>query len=204
MLDDGEPFQVRPGDTIFGPTAMFHSTRTPADRRCGCTVYIPGGPKKVLEGLPDFQEVPAGSAHLDAELMQAVRIHEYGPPSNLVFEQVPDPEPAAGEVVVELRAAAVNRRDTAVRRGAYGDFPLPLTPGSDGARDPARHRRGGRDPPGSALGRSRRHLRPGVRHPRRARGRHLCGAGQDPGRERVPEAPAVVVGGGGNTRRRQA
>ncbi|MDQ2964462.1 MAG: oxidoreductase, partial [Chloroflexota bacterium] len=65
--------------------------------------------------------------------MQAVRIHEYGPPSNLVFEQVPDPEPSAGEVVVELRAAAVNRRDTAVRRGVYGDFPLPLVPGSDGA-----------------------------------------------------------------------
>lgn len=65
--------------------------------------------------------------------MQAVRIHEYGPPANLVCEQVPDPEPAAGEVVVELRAAAVNRRDTAVRRGAYGNFPLPLTPGSDGA-----------------------------------------------------------------------
>ena len=65
--------------------------------------------------------------------MQAVRIHEYGPPSNLVFEQVPDPEPAAGEVVVELRAVGVNRRDTAVRRGAYGDFPLPLTPGSEGA-----------------------------------------------------------------------
>jgi zinc-binding alcohol dehydrogenase/oxidoreductase len=65
--------------------------------------------------------------------MQAVRIHAYGPPSNLVFEQVPDPEPAPGEVVVELRTAAVNRRDTAVRRGAYGDFPLPLVPGSDGA-----------------------------------------------------------------------
>lgn len=65
--------------------------------------------------------------------MQAICIHEYGPPANLVCEQVPDPEPAAGEVVVELRAAAVNRRDTAVRRGAYGDFPLPLTPGSDGA-----------------------------------------------------------------------
>jgi zinc-binding alcohol dehydrogenase/oxidoreductase len=65
--------------------------------------------------------------------VQAVRIHEYGPPSNLVFEQVPDPEPSPGEVVVELRTAAVNRRDTAVRRGAYGDFPLPLVPGSDGA-----------------------------------------------------------------------
>jgi zinc-binding alcohol dehydrogenase/oxidoreductase len=65
--------------------------------------------------------------------VQAVRLHEYGPPSNLVFEQVPDPEPAADQVVVELRAAAVNRRDTAVRRGAYGDFPLPFVLGSDGA-----------------------------------------------------------------------
>jgi zinc-binding alcohol dehydrogenase/oxidoreductase len=65
--------------------------------------------------------------------MQAVRIHEYGPPSNLVFEEVPGPEPAAGEVMVELRTVGVNRRDTAVRRGAYGDFPLPLIPGSDGA-----------------------------------------------------------------------
>lgn len=50
----------------------------------------------------------------------------------LSHEQVNDPRPGSGEVVVELRAAAVNRRDLLVSRGVY-PFPLPLIPGSDGA-----------------------------------------------------------------------
>ena len=61
--------------------------------------------------------------------MQALRVHEGG---RLVLERVPDPQPRAGEVVVELRAAGVNRRDLWVRRGVY-PFRLPLVPGSDGA-----------------------------------------------------------------------
>ncbi len=62
-------------------------------------------------------------------LMLAVQVHEGG---ELRHESVPDPEPGAGEVVVELRTAALNRRDLLVSRGTY-PFPLPLTPGSDGA-----------------------------------------------------------------------
>ena len=65
--------------------------------------------------------------------MHAALIREFGPPSVLRFEEMPDPKPRRGEIVVELRAAALNRRDTNVRRGAAGDFPLPLVPGSDGA-----------------------------------------------------------------------
>jgi len=61
--------------------------------------------------------------------VQAVRVHEGG---ILVHETVPDPEPGAGEVVVELRCAALNRRDSLVARGVY-PFLLPLIPGSDGA-----------------------------------------------------------------------
>ena len=61
--------------------------------------------------------------------MLAVRVHEGG---TLRHETVPDPEPGPGEVVVELRAAALNRRDLLVRGGTY-PFPLPLVPGSDGA-----------------------------------------------------------------------
>lgn len=61
--------------------------------------------------------------------MQAVRVHEGG---SLRFEVAPDPVPALGEVIVELRAAALNRRDALVRRGVY-PFALPLVPGSDGA-----------------------------------------------------------------------
>ena len=65
--------------------------------------------------------------------MHAVVLREAGAPSVLRLEEYPDPQPAEGEAVVELRAAALNRRDTGVRKGAYGDFGLPLILGSDGA-----------------------------------------------------------------------
>ena len=61
--------------------------------------------------------------------MQAVRVHEG---NQLRYETVPDPEPGPGEVLVELRAAGLNRRDLLVKSGVY-PFPLPLVPGSDGA-----------------------------------------------------------------------
>lgn len=61
--------------------------------------------------------------------MQAVRVHAGG---ELRYERVGDPRPGPGEVLVELRACALNRRDLLVRRGVY-PFALPLVPGSDGA-----------------------------------------------------------------------
>lgn len=64
--------------------------------------------------------------------MQAIVLTETGGPEVLRLAEAPDPEPGAGEVVVELRACALNRRDTIVRKGAYPS-PLPLIPGSDGA-----------------------------------------------------------------------
>ncbi|HEY7692015.1 MAG TPA: zinc-binding dehydrogenase [Gaiellaceae bacterium] len=64
--------------------------------------------------------------------MRAVRVHEGG---ELLFEEAPDPVAGPGEVVVELRTAAVNRRDLLVRKppGPAYAFDLPLIPGSDGA-----------------------------------------------------------------------
>jgi oxalate decarboxylase/phosphoglucose isomerase-like protein (cupin superfamily) len=62
MLDDGEPFPIGPGDTIYVPTAVYHSTRNTswAPLRL-LALYNPGGAEKALEGLPDFREVPAGA-----------------------------------------------------------------------------------------------------------------------------------------------
>ncbi len=61
MLDDGEPFALKPGDTVYVPTAVFHSTRnTGWEPLRLLALYNPGGPEKVLEGLPDFQQVAAG------------------------------------------------------------------------------------------------------------------------------------------------
>lgn len=64
--------------------------------------------------------------------MRAVRVHEGG---ELRYEEAPDPVAGPGEVVVELRTAAVNRRDLLVRNppGPAYQFDLPLIPGSDGA-----------------------------------------------------------------------
>lgn len=62
--------------------------------------------------------------------MEAAVVRE---PGRLEVARVDDPRPGDGEVVVELRAAALNRRDLGVVAGRYGDFDLPFVPGSDGA-----------------------------------------------------------------------
>ncbi len=53
--------------------------------------------------------------------------------SPFVYKEVPDPEPKPGEVVVQLRAAALNRRDFFITQGLYPGIQLPAILGSDGA-----------------------------------------------------------------------
>jgi NADPH:quinone reductase-like Zn-dependent oxidoreductase len=66
--------------------------------------------------------------------MRAVRVHEHGGPGVLRLEEIEAPAPRAGEVQVRVRAAALNHLDVWVRRGVPGHrFPLPITPGCDGA-----------------------------------------------------------------------
>jgi zinc-binding alcohol dehydrogenase/oxidoreductase len=61
----------------------------------------------------------------------AVELQRFGDPSGLVLVEQPDPEPGAGEVLVDLVAASLNRRDWWIRRG--GKAKLPAVLGSDGA-----------------------------------------------------------------------
>ncbi|MFG1802802.1 NAD(P)H-quinone oxidoreductase [Micromonospora carbonacea] len=51
--------------------------------------------------------------------MRAITIPEPGGPDALVWAEVPDPEPGPGEVVVDVRASAVNRADLLQRQGHY-------------------------------------------------------------------------------------
>ena len=64
--------------------------------------------------------------------MKAVRIHEDGGPEVLRYEDAPDPSPGAGEILVRLRAAALNRIDLWIRAGRPS-VPKPFILGSDGA-----------------------------------------------------------------------
>jgi len=66
--------------------------------------------------------------------MKAIRVHEFGGPEVLHLEEVPEPQPSAGQVIVRIAAAGVNPVETYIRSGTYAlKPPLPYTPGSDGA-----------------------------------------------------------------------
>ena len=64
--------------------------------------------------------------------MRAVRIHEDGGPEVLVLEEAPDPEPGPDEVLVRLRASALNHLDVWIRKG-LPSVPKPRILGADGA-----------------------------------------------------------------------
>ncbi|MDA0688305.1 MAG: NADPH:quinone oxidoreductase family protein [Proteobacteria bacterium] len=64
--------------------------------------------------------------------MKAVLCKSYGPPENLVMEEVPDLEPGDKEAVVEVYAASLNFPDGLQIQGKYQfQPPMPFTPGSE-------------------------------------------------------------------------
>jgi NADPH2:quinone reductase len=61
--------------------------------------------------------------------MRAIVLHEFGPAENLRYEEVDDPEPAAGQVRIAVAASGVHLIDTTIRSGvSAGLFPLPELP----------------------------------------------------------------------------
>jgi len=62
--------------------------------------------------------------------MKAVRIHQFGGPEVLTYEDVPDPQPRNDQVLVRVRACSVNHLDIWVRKGLPG-VNLPHILGSD-------------------------------------------------------------------------
>jgi NADPH2:quinone reductase len=64
--------------------------------------------------------------------MKAIRVHEFGAPEVMQLEEVPDLQPGAGQVVVQVKAVGVNPVETYIRSGMYARKPaLPYTPGND-------------------------------------------------------------------------
>ncbi|WP_157252248.1 cupin domain-containing protein [Nonomuraea typhae] len=55
MVDDGEPFPIKEGDTVHIPAGAYHSTYNRTWRPLRLLVtYTPGGEEKALEGAPDY------------------------------------------------------------------------------------------------------------------------------------------------------
>ncbi|MGH3647592.1 MAG: zinc-binding dehydrogenase [Micromonosporaceae bacterium] len=67
--------------------------------------------------------------------MHAIRQSEFGDHNTLVYAELPDPAPGAGQVRIAVRAAGVHLIDTVIRQGVQrGPFPLPelpMTPGRE-------------------------------------------------------------------------
>jgi NADPH:quinone reductase-like Zn-dependent oxidoreductase len=90
-------------------------------------------------------------------MMKAVVFHQHGPPEVLRYEDAPDPDLAPGEVLVRVRACALNHLDVWERRGLPRvTIPLPHISGSDVAGEVV-----GTAAPGVAIG-TRVMLQPGV------------------------------------------
>jgi zinc-binding alcohol dehydrogenase/oxidoreductase len=64
--------------------------------------------------------------------VKAILIREDGGPEVLRYEDVPDPEPAAGEVLVRMRFASLNHLDVWTRKG-LPSVPKPRILGADGS-----------------------------------------------------------------------
>ncbi|WP_231619001.1 cupin domain-containing protein [Nonomuraea sp. SBT364] len=61
MVDDGDPFAIREGDTVHIPMGVFHSTYNTTWRPLRLIVtYTPGGEETALEGAPDYHLHPPG------------------------------------------------------------------------------------------------------------------------------------------------
>ncbi len=64
--------------------------------------------------------------------MKAVRFHEFGGPEKLRYEETPDPKIGPAEVLVKIRACALNHLDIWARGGTRSErIPLPHISGSD-------------------------------------------------------------------------
>src|SRR5262249_35644106 len=63
--------------------------------------------------------------------MNAARVLRFGPPNVITNEDVPKPEPGAGQLLVRVKAAGVGHWDALIREGKVQLQPLPLTLGSE-------------------------------------------------------------------------
>jgi NADPH:quinone reductase-like Zn-dependent oxidoreductase len=69
--------------------------------------------------------------HFLRGIMKAIRIHEFGGPEVMKYEDVPEPQPGPGEIRIKIIAAGVNPVDWKIRRGLVGSLPLPMIMGLD-------------------------------------------------------------------------
>src|SRR5262249_40336553 len=92
--------------------------------RHSAPVNLTGAPKSDINASRTRQRIPGGRS------VKAVRFHEFGGLDVLRLEEVPDPAPGRGQVLIDVTASALNHLDVDIREGT-SRFPveLPFIPG---------------------------------------------------------------------------
>src|SRR2546425_13018974 len=120
--------------------------------------------------------------------MKAARFHQHGGPEVLRYEDAPEPKLDPGEILVRVKACALNHLDIWIRQGIPAlQVPLPHIGGGDGARGGGRVGGGGAGPKTGG----RAFIAPGLS---RRRGGVFPGGAGEP--SSPPPAPRTPLGGG--------
>ena len=86
------------------------------------------------DGIHRIASLLNGAKRVKLVRMKAIRVQQFGDPSVMKLEEIPEPMPSSGQLLVKIKAAGVNPVDTYIRAGNYGALPvLPYTPGADAA-----------------------------------------------------------------------
>jgi len=81
-----------------------------------------------------FKVETSASKKVRTDTMFAVRMHSYGGPEVLKYEEIPRPKAGAGEILIKVHAAGINPVDWKIREGYLKEMAnrtLPLIPGWD-------------------------------------------------------------------------
>jgi NADPH:quinone reductase len=92
----------------------------------------------LLEAGTRFARRPSAAGALRSVyglIVRAVVVHEAGGPEVLRLEEMPDPQPAEGEVLVRVEAVGINHIDLVNRAGAAGSYPTILGYDAAGRRE---------------------------------------------------------------------
>ena len=65
--------------------------------------------------------------------MFGYNVEEFGGPDVMIWQELPDPEPGPGQVLVDVKATGINFAETRMRAGTYSGQPLPFVMGMEGA-----------------------------------------------------------------------
>src|SRR5262249_22446605 len=105
-----------------------------ASRQVGaCRIWHYASSNRLVQCADFLHALPLSRQRARTEReMKAVVFHEHGALDNLKYEDFPDPQPGEREILIRVRAVALNGFDPMVLRGIPGlKTPLPMIPGAD-------------------------------------------------------------------------